>query len=316
MKIKELYNFAKNDLFSLNRSITGRDTLKTLLLIKEKIPQLKVKKIKSGSKVFDWKIPPEWNVKNAYVKDKFGEKIIDFKKNNLQLIGYSKKITTKMRRDDFLKKLYFLKKQPDAIPYLTSYYEKKWGFCTTYKNYLNIKRKYKKSDRFEIFIDSNHNNMGSLNYGELVIKGRSKKEILISSYICHPSMANNELSGVIVSCALMNFFLKKKLSKTLRFLLIPETIGSIAYLSKNLKKLKKYVIGGYNLSCIGDNREHSCMFTKQSTRPSDEAIIESYKKLKINKYKVHSFLDRGSDERQYNSPGIDLPISSIFRSKY
>ena len=141
MKIKDLYDFARNELFSLNRSITGKDTLKTLLLIKKKIPYLKIKKIKSASKVFDWKIPPEWNVKNAYVQDKMGKKIIDFKKNNLHLIGYSKKIVTKMKRDDLLKNIFFLKKQPNAIPYLTSYYKKNWGFCTTYKHYLEIKKK-------------------------------------------------------------------------------------------------------------------------------------------------------------------------------
>ena len=316
MKIKNLYNFAKNELFSLNRSITGKDTLKTLLLIQKKIPNLKIKKIKSGTKVFDWKIPPEWNVKNAYVKDKLGTKIIDFKNNNLHLIGYSKKLKTKIKRDNLLKKIYFLKKQPKAIPYITSYYKKNWGFCTTYQHYIKIKKNYKKNDYFDVLIDANHNNKGHLNFGELIIKGKSKKEILISSYICHPSMANNELSGVIVSCGLMNFFQKKKPNKTLRFILIPETIGSIAYLSKNLNKLKKNVVGGYNLSCIGDNRAHSCMFTKNLNSPSDEAIIEAYKSLKIKKYKIYSFLKRGSDERQYNSPGIDLPISSIFRSKY
>ena len=129
-------------------------------------------------------------------------------------------------------------------------------------------------------------------------------------------MANNELSGPIVSMGLINYFKNKKLNKTLRFVFIPETIGSISYLSKNLKYLKENVIGGYNLSCIGDERQHSCMFSKYQNSPSDEALIEAYKLLKIKKYKVYSFLKRGSDERQYNSPGIDLKISSIFRTKY
>ena len=129
-------------------------------------------------------------------------------------------------------------------------------------------------------------------------------------------MANNELSGIIVSMGLINYFQKKRLKKTLRFIFIPETIGSIVYLSKNLKHLKKNVIGGYNLSCIGDNRQHSCMFSKYGNSLSDSSIIQAYKKLKIKKYKIYSFLQRGSDERQYNSPGVDLPISSIFRTKY
>ena len=129
-------------------------------------------------------------------------------------------------------------------------------------------------------------------------------------------MANNELSGPIVSMGLIDYFKKKKLNKTLRFVFIPETIGSISYLSKNLSHLKNSVIGGYNLSCIGDDRQHSCMFSKYQNSPSDEAIIQAYKILKIKNYKIYSFLKRGSDERQYNSPGVDLPISSIFRTKY
>ena len=129
-------------------------------------------------------------------------------------------------------------------------------------------------------------------------------------------MANNELSGPIVSMGLINYFKNKKLNKTLRFVFIPETIGSISYLSKNLKYLKENVIGGYNLSCIGDERQHSCMFSKYQNSPSDEAVIEAYKFLRIKNYKVYPFLKRGSDERQYNSPGIDLKISSIFRTKY
>ena len=129
-------------------------------------------------------------------------------------------------------------------------------------------------------------------------------------------MANNELSGPIVSMGLINYFKNKKLNKTLRFIFIPETIGSISYLSKNIKYLKENVIGGYNLSCIGDQRQHSCMFSKYQNSPSDEAVIYAYKLLNINNYKVYPFLKRGSDERQYNSPGIDLKISSIFRTKY
>ena len=214
------------------------------------------------------------------------------------------------------KNLYFLKKQPNAIPYITSYYKKRWGFCISYNEYKVLNKRYSLNDEFKVVINSNLNKKGNLNYGELILKGKSKKEILISTYICHPSMANNELSGPIVSMGLINNFKNKKLNKTLRFIFIPETIGSISYLSKNIRHLKKNVIGGYNLSCIGDERQHSCMFSKYQNSPSDEAVIEAYKLLKIKKYKIYSFLKRGSDERQYNSPGVDLKISSIFRTKY
>ena len=179
------------------------------------------------------------------------------------------------------------------------------------------KKKYKNNDKFKVIIKSSLNNNGNLNYGELLIKGKSKQEILISTYVCHPSMANNELSGPIVSMCLINYLQKiKKIKKTVRFIFIPETIGSIAYLSKNLNHLKENVIGGYNLSCIGDEKQYSCMLSKYGNSPSDDALVEAYKKLNIKKYKKYSFLERGSDERQYNSPGVDLPISSIFRTMY
>lgn len=314
--ISKYYNIAKNRLFLLNRSLTGQGVLKTLKIIKKEFPKLKIKKIKSGTKAFDWKIPEEWNVKDAYVLDKNNKKIIDFRKNNLHLLGYSIPIKKLLNKKDFLESLYYLKNQPTAIPYVTSYYKRRWGFSISYNHYKKIKKDYSSRDKFRIIIDSKLNTKGNLTYGEIILKGKSKQEIMISTYICHPSMANNELSGPIVSMGLINYFKKKKLNKTLRFIFIPETIGSISYLSKNLKMLKQNVIGGFNLSCIGDERQHSCMFSKYQNSPSDYALKEAYEKLKIKNYKVYSFLKRGSDERQFNSPGIDLPISSIFRTKY
>ena len=296
--------------------MTGDGVKKTLNIIQKELPKLKIKKFKSGTKVFDWNIPEEWNVTDAYIIDKYNNKIIDFKKNNLHLVGYSIPIKKNITKKELFKNLYFLKNQPKAIPYITSYYKRRWGFCISYNEYKILDKRYSLNDKFKVVINSNLNKKGNLNYGELILKGKSKKEILISTYICHPSMANNELSGPIVSMGLINYFKNKKLNKTLRFVFIPETIGSISYLSKNLKYLKENVIGGYNLSCIGDERQHSCMFSKYQNSPSDEAVIEAYKLLKIKNYKVYPFLKRGSDERQYNSPGIDLKISSIFRTKY
>ena len=314
--MKKYYNLGKNKLFLLPRSLTGKGTLQTLKVIKNEFPQLSINKIRSGYKVYDWKIPPEWNVKDAFIEDKLGNKIIDFKKNNLHLMGYSIPVNLNLKKKKLEKKLFFLKNQPEAIPYVTSYYKKNWGFSLSYNQKKKLDKNYSKDYRFKIYIDTNLNKKGFMNYGELVLKGSSSDEILISTYICHPSMANNELSGPIVSMALINYFKKKKLKKTIRFLFIPETIGSIAYIHKNLKHMKKNIIGGYNLSCIGDERIYSCMFSKYKNSPSDFALIKAYKKLKIKKYKIYSFLKRGSDERQYNSPGIDIPITSIFRSKY
>lgn len=311
------FNLGKNVLFPFCRSLTGSGVRKTLKIIKEEFPNLEIKKIKSGTKVFDWTIPPEWNVSSAYVVDKYKNKIIDFKNHNLHLVGYSIPINKVIKKKELLKNLYFLKNQPNAIPYITSYYKKRWGFCLTFSQFKKIKNEYSENDNFKVVINSSLNKKGLLNYGELVLKGESTQEILISTYVCHPSMANNELSGPIVSMGLIDHFSKvKKLKKTLRFLFIPETIGSISYLSKNLDRLKKNVIGGYNLSCIGDERQYSCMLSKYQNSLSDEAIIQAYKNLGIRKFKIYSFLERGSDERQYNSPGIDLNISSIFRTKY
>ena len=315
MTTKKYYEIGKKKLFKLNRSLTGDGNRKTLNIIKSEFKEFKIQKIKSGKKVFDWKIPPEWNIKKAHIIDKKNKKILDFKNNNLHIVGYSQPINKFLKKDELLKHIHSLPRQPKAIPYVTSYYNKYWGFCMSHLQKNQIK-KYRKDDKFKVLIDSKFNNKGFLNYGEILLKGNSNQEILVSTFICHPSMANNELSGPIVSMSLINHFRKiKKLSKSIRFIFIPETIGSIAYLSKNLSHLKKNVIGGFNLSCIGDERNHSCMFTKYNDSPSDKALREAYLKLKI-KYKTYSFLARGSDERQYNSPGVDLPITSIFRTKY
>ena len=313
--IKKFYDIGKKDLFPICRSLTGNGNRITFSIIKRYFPKLRIYETLCNEKVFDWTIPSEWNIEDAYVEDKFKNKIIDFKKNNLHILGYSIPIKKYLKKDDLLAKLHSLPKLPNAIPYLTSYYKKDWGFCLSHKEKKKIISSYKRTDQFKIVINSSLKKRGKLNYAEYFIRGKSKQEILISTYICHPSLANNELSGPIVAMSLINYFKKKHNKKSIRFIFIPETIGSIIYLSKNLKKLKENVVAGYNLTCIGDNRNHSCMLTKYGNTISDKCLIEAYKKLKI-KPKIHSFLTRGSDERQYNSPGIDLPIASIFRTKY
>ncbi len=316
MTIEKYLKIAKKDLFPLCRSLTGKDTLKTLKIIKKQFPFLKINKIPSKTKVFDWNVPASWDVSDAYILDKHNKKIIDFKLNNLHLVGYSIPVNKKVSKKELLKRLHSLKERPKSIPYITSYYKKYWGFCTTHENKKLIEQNYSNYDKFKIIIKSKLNNKGLLNYGEIIIPGKSKQEILLSTYICHPSMANNELSGPIVSMALINYFKKlKKNEKTLRFIFIPETVGAIAYLHKNLDKLKKNVIAGYNLTCIGDDRMHSCIFSKYENSLSNKALKFAYKKLGI-KPKVYDFLYRGSDERQYNSPGVDLPIATVCRTKF
>ena len=208
--MKDLINFGKK-IFPICRSITGKGTLKTLTEIKKKhLKNLEIKKISSGKKVFDWKIPQEWNINDAYIADKNQKKIIDFKISNLHIVNYSIPQNRKIKKKDLLKKLYFLKDFPNAIPYVTSYYKKNWGFCVTKEQFDSINSNYKDSDIFFIKISSNFKKEGYMHYGELLIPGKSEKEILLSTYICHPSMANNELSGPLLSIALAKYFKKKR----------------------------------------------------------------------------------------------------------
>ena len=295
--------------FKIHRSITGEGVRKSLNLLKKEIPSLKIKKIKSGKKIFDWKVPSEWNIKNAYIKDENDKKIIDFKNNNLHVVNYSFPVNKTISKKELYNHLNYLKNKPNAIPYLTSYYKKYWGFCVSFRDF---KSKFK-GNNFKVFIDSNFNSKGFMNYGELIIKGRSKKEILIHTYICHPSMANNETSGPIVCTYLAKYFKKRKNYYTYRFIFTPETVGAIAYINKNLKNLIKNIIGGYVITCVGDNKHFSFLESKNKSI-SNRVAEKTFKELNI-RYKKYSFLKRGSDERQYNAPGIDLPIGAIMRSK-
>ncbi len=208
--VKNNYYYVKKKLFPICRSITGEGIKKSLILIKKKFPNLKIKKIKSKKKIFDWNVPPEWNVRDASIIDENGIKIVDFKTNNLHIVSFSIRVKKVILKKELLKHLHYRKDLPDAIPYITSYYKKYWGFCISYNQYKKIIRKYNNKSKFKINIDTVFNKNGSLKYGELVLPGRSKKEILISTYLCHPSMANNELSGPIVSMSLIDFFKKKK----------------------------------------------------------------------------------------------------------
>ena len=305
----EIYSWAKN-IFFHNRSLTGKGTLKTLNFIKTKIPRLKIKKFKSGKKVFDWIIPNEWNVNHAYIEDLNGKRLVDFNDNNLHLVGYSVPVNKIINFKKLKKKIHTIKKLPNAIPFRYSYYSKDWGFCLEYNKY----KKFKNTD-YKVVIDSSLKK-GNLFYGELLIKGKSKKEILLSTYICHPSMGNNEVSGPVLLTAISRYLIKKNnLFYSYRIIFIPETIGSIAYIHKNLRLLKSRVVGGYVVTCVGDNKKFSYLETKNKDTLSDKIAKKAFELNNI-KYRKYSFLERGSDERQFNSPGVDLNIGSIMRSKY
>ena len=297
------------DLFPLCRSLTGDGTTLTLKYFKRINNSFKVIKFKSGTKVFDWVIPKVWNIRNAYLEHDSKKKYAEFKKCNLHVVGYSYPINKKLKKKELLKNIFTQKDQPDSIPYVTSYYKKNWGFCLS----ENQKKKLP-NGTYTAFIDSDLKN-GTMEIMHSKFKGKTNKEIFFSSYVCHPSMANNELSGPVLLNALMKYVkdFYPKHNYSYRFVLLPETIGSIAYLSRFKNIMKKNIICGFNLSCVGDSRAYSLIHSPTENTLADNALKSALIGIKNSKY--YSFLDRGSDERQYCSPKINLPLCGFSRSK-
>ena len=306
---KQLYQFCKK-LIIYNRSLTGEGNRKTLNEIKKELPNLRILSVPSGYKAFDWQVPKEWNVKDAYVRDSKGKKIIDYKKNFLHLVGYSHPVDCKIHLKDLKKKIFSNIDRPSSIPYKTSYYKEDWGFCMSHNKKKKLKNGY-----YHVFIDSKIKK-GVMNYGEILIPGKTNKEIFLSTYICHPQMANNEISGIAVATFLIKHLERLPKQKyTIRLVFVPETIGSIVYIKKKLNILKKNVVAGFNITCVGDERTYSYLPTRNGNTLSDIAAKHVLKWLKL-KFIEYSWNERGSDERQYCSPGVDLPIASIMRSKF
>jgi aminopeptidase-like protein len=295
-------------LFPINRSITGNGVRQTLKILSDQIP-LKIHEVPTGTKVFDWTIPQEWNLRDAYIIDPQGNKIADFKKCNLHVVGYSVPIDRSLTLDELQEHLYSLPDQPEAIPYITSYYKERWGFCIAHNERLKLKEGI-----YHVFIDSELKD-GYLTYGEFILPGEINKEVFLSTYVCHPSMANNELSGPVVAAFIGKWLASQPRRYSYRIIFIPETIGSITYLSRQLQELKQNMLVGFNISCVGDERAYSYVASRYENTFADKVAsnVLSFKHPDFTKY---SFLDRGSDERQYCSPGVDLPLVTLSRSKY
>tara|TARA_B100000029_G_C17609724_1_gene969034 strand:- start:17475 stop:18770 length:1296 start_codon:yes stop_codon:yes gene_type:complete len=305
----EMYGWAK-DLFPICRSLTGKGNLETLKYLQDIAPKINIKKIPSGQQVFDWEVPDEWNINEAWIKDEHGKDIINFTSNNLHVMGYSTPIDKKLPFKDLEKHLFSLPDRPDAIPYVTSYYSRNWGFCLS----ENQRNTLDPSLHYHAFIDSSLEK-GCMYYGEAFLPGKSDKEIFLSTYICHPSMANNELSGPVVTTMLIKSLLSLDLNYSYRIIFVPETIGSIAYLSQHHTEMKRNMIAGFNVTCIGDNRCYSFLPSREGNTESDRVAKHTLRNIDKD-YKKYSWIQRGSDERQYCAPGIDLPVASIMRSKY
>ncbi len=311
-----MYNIIK-DLFPITRSLSGNGNRQTLNYLKKNyLDELKIHEysIADNKSTYDWETPYEWNISDAYILDENGCRIIDFKNNNLHILGYSESIDVTIPFSELDNHLYSLEDDIDAIPYVTSYYKKRWGFCLTHRQREKLRKNPEKL--YHVVIKSNFNENGSITYGELIINGYSDEEVLISTYICHPSMANDNLSGVAVATEIAKYIYALPERKyTYRIVFIPETIGALIYLRENITHLQKYVKAGFVLSCIGDNGDYSCVHSPYNNTYTDKIVTHVLKHITDNP-KEYSFLERGSDERQFCAPNVNLPVCTLSRTKF
>ncbi|QMV44978.1 DUF4910 domain-containing protein [Cohnella cholangitidis] len=297
-------------LFPICRSITGEGLRETLSLLSEHLPLEKLA-VPTGTQVFDWEVPQEWVIRDAWLKDPQGNVIADFKISNLHIVNYSEPVHAKLSLAELKKHLYTVPHLPEAIPYVTSYYKRRWGFCIPHKVLEALPE-----GEYEAFIDSSFI-QGEMNYGHVVLPGKSEREVLISSYICHPSLANNELSGPLVAA-----FLYKRIAQwqhrrfTYRFVFVPETIGSIAYLHRFGDHLKRNLHAGLVLTCIGGNEILSYKFSRSGRNPIDRIWKQMIAKDSLEGNSRIFTPEHGSDERQYCSPGFNLPVGQMSRMVY
>ena len=304
----EILRFAK-ELYPINRSLTGSGVRKTLDYIKQLLPELALLEVPSGSSAFDWTIPDEWDISEAFIEDSAGQRIVDFANHNLHVVGYSGPVDVTLSLEELEAHLHSIPDKPDAIPYVTSYYADRLGFCMTHRQRVGLaKGNYRAVIRSRKF-------KGVMNFAELVIPGTSDSEVLLSTYVCHPSMANNETSGPAVLTYLGRWLLEQPRRYTYRIVFAPETIGAIHYISQNQKHLKQKVVAGFNISCVGDDRNYSFVASRTGATLADRIAEHVLPQLSPS-YVKHSFLERQSDERQYGSVLIDLPFVALSRTKY
>lgn len=304
---REMYDFAA-DLFPIPRSLTGPGTRETLRRIGERVPELEVREVPSGTRCFDWEVPDEWSIREAYLVDPAGSRLADFAEHNLHVVGYSVPVDRTLSLAELEPHLHSRRDRPAAIPYTTSYYSRHWGFCLPHEQRSSLVE-----GRYRAVIDSTLG-PGSMSYGEVVLRGGEEGEVLLSTNICHPSMANNELSGPVVLTALAQWLSRRDRRFTYRLVFIPETIGAIAYLSRNLESLRRNVVAGWVVTCAGDDRQYSLLSSRWGDTLADR--ITGRVLAERPALKRYPYLVRGSDERQYCLPGVDLPVVCVSRTKF
>ena len=301
-----LHEFA-TELFPICRSITGEGVRKTLGMIGKQIP-IHVQSVPTGSRVLDWAVPREWNIRDAYIRRPNGPRLVDFQVSNLHVLNYSTPVHKLMTLDELRPHLFTLPDHPDWIPYRTSYYREDWGFCLTHKQMMSLK-----DEEYEVVIDSTLED-GLLNYGEAFFPGSSSEEILISCHICHPSLANDNLSGLAVAVFLASCIAETRLRYSYRFLFIPGTIGAITWLAQNRDSVHR-IRHGLVLTCLGDAGGFHYKRSRRGNAEIDRVVEQALRHSKEN-FEVLDFSPYGYDERQYCSPGFNLPVGCLMRSTW
>jgi aminopeptidase-like protein len=293
------------DLYPICRSITGNGLRETLNRIGQRIP-LQVSEVPSGTQVFDWTVPREWNIRDAYVKNSNGRRVIDFNQSNLHVVNYSVPVKATMTLSELKPHLHSLPEYPDWIPYRTSYYREQWGFCLTHRQLQEMK-----DETYEVCIDSTLEN-GSLSYAECFIRGREESEVLFSCHVCHPSLCNDNLSGIALAVFLARHLSGIDLRYSYRFLFLPGTVGSITWLSRNEQNTHR-IKHGLVIACVGDAGKVTYKKSRRSNAEIDRAVLKTLKDCG-DPYGVLEFSPYGYDERQYCSPGFNLPVGSLTRT--
>jgi aminopeptidase-like protein len=293
------------ELFPICRSITGDGVRETLARIGAKVP-LDVVEVPSGTPVFDWTVPKEWNIREAYIRNPQGEKVVDFRNSNLHVVSYSTPVRERLPLNRLKERISTLPEHPDWIPYRTSYYEPSWGFCMAHRDYEALEE-----GEYEVLIDSSLED-GALTYGEYVVKGASDDEVLVSTHCCHPSMCNDNLSGLAVATFLAQEMAKSPRRLTYRFLFLPVTIGAITWLARNEKTARR-IRHGLVLACVGDGGPFHYKKSRRGEADIDRAAAHVLGHADEGGV-IEDFVPYGYDERQFCSPGFDLPVGRLTRT--